>query len=274
MKWMAILTAASMGSTGGLVHAQEPLPEEEPAPLPLEYQVELIVFEYTGAGLGTTEDWRGADVEPPPGAGEQPGAEGELERDAEPGTALETGALSDSETPPESPTGIGPAAGDEPFPEEEEEPTPLRFAPAPEEALELGGALDELARSADYRPLVHTAWRQPGYPPEDAPPLDLARVADLPARLGGTATLFRSRFLHLRLQLELAADTGLPDTPVDAATPLEPVVYRLGESRKMRRGELHYFDHPRFGVLVKVTMVEPEPSLSMTGGDLRSAPDF
>lgn len=36
--------------------------------------------------------------------------------------------------------------------------------------------------------------------------------------------------------------------------------YRLNEQRRMRRDELHYFDHPQFGVLAKVSAYEPPPT--------------
>ena len=38
-----------------------------------------------------------------------------------------------------------------------------------------------------------------------------------------------------------------------------PESYRLTQNRRLRRGEIHYFDHPKFGVLAMVTAVEAEP---------------
>jgi hypothetical protein len=37
-----------------------------------------------------------------------------------------------------------------------------------------------------------------------------------------------------------------------------PVYYRIQENRILKNGELRYFDHPKFGVLAKVTRVEEE----------------
>jgi hypothetical protein len=33
----------------------------------------------------------------------------------------------------------------------------------------------------------------------------------------------------------------------------ETVVYRLNESRRIKVSETHYFDHPKFGALVRVS---------------------
>jgi hypothetical protein len=40
------------------------------------------------------------------------------------------------------------------------------------------------------------------------------------------------------------------------------VLYRLDETRRMRSGELHYFDNPRFGVIARVTPYGSDESTS------------
>ena len=47
-----------------------------------------------------------------------------------------------------------------------------------------------------------------------------------------------------------------------------PEVY-LAEARRLRSGELHFFDHPAFGVLVQIT---PEPLPDVTELDLTTLP--
>lgn len=99
---------------------------------------------------------------------------------------------------------------------------------------------DAMRRSSGYRPLLHWRWRQPGWERGQALPVRvLASAADGRPLLDGTLTLARSRYLHLH------ADLVYADPYVDA-----PVALR--EVRRMRSGELHYLDHPRFGVLVQV----------------------
>jgi hypothetical protein len=41
--------------------------------------------------------------------------------------------------------------------------------------------------------------------------------------------------------------------------------YRLVTSRQARSGELHYFDHPAFGVLVRITPVTVDPNNAAPG---------
>lgn len=103
-----------------------------------------------------------------------------------------------------------------------------------------------------------------------------------PERLRGTVRLQLQRFLNVELDLLVATDEPLPpeedvpgwyerrDTIIEevrmglldeaaAAARLdalqrEPqvVTFRLRESRQVRSGEVHYFDHPRLGAIVTV----------------------
>lgn len=59
---------------------------------------------------------------------------------------------------------------------------------------------------------------------------------------------------------QAAVLAGIPfnlDDAVDPGLPYEV----LSEVRRMRSGELHYLDHPSFGVLIRVDPVEPPPAL-------------
>jgi hypothetical protein len=87
-------------------------------------------------------------------------------------------------------------------------------------------------------------------------------------RLDGTASLSRSRFLHLAFAIEWREPTfdlsqapaaALPATSLDPeALPVEPapsgfLVHRLEQSRPVRSGRMEYFDSPVLGVLAWVT---------------------
>jgi len=121
-----------------------------------------------------------------------------------------------------------------------------------------------LRNSSGYTVLLHRAWRQVGY--------DAAHAIAYPIHTGiengkyslqGSVTLVRERYLHLDVDLMLtAADSAYPARYSEGAVS-EPV-YRLHENRRMRSRELHYFDHPRFGMIATVTPYdapedEPEP---------------
>ena len=87
-------------------------------------------------------------------------------------------------------------------------------------------------------------------------------------RLDGTVQLWRSRFLHVFLDLEyretgpwMAPDPASPESifdvqPDDALIPY--TVFALKQNRQVRSGRMQYFDTPQFGVLVLVTAIAPE----------------
>ncbi|MBD3670395.1 MAG: hypothetical protein HUJ29_06445, partial [Gammaproteobacteria bacterium] len=82
--------------------------------------------------------------------------------------------------------------------------------------------------------------------------------------IDGTIKLIRKRFLHIEVDLLYRAPYI-----EDAANPLAreqwPQAFRLIESRRMRSSELHYLDHPMFGVLILATpYVAPEPEEQAT----------
>jgi hypothetical protein len=121
--------------------------------------------------------------------------------------------------------------------------------------LKLGSEYRKLAAIPAYRPLLHAGWVQPGLPEADSEAFDLKTLGALNPR--GTVRVHLSRFLHITLYLTYQADSGAPI--FGASDGLSEVVlaprYRLSTTRSARSNELHYFDHPAFGVLVRVTPV-------------------
>ena len=45
----------------------------------------------------------------------------------------------------------------------------------------------------------------------------------------------------------------------------QKVLYEVKHSKKLRSGELHYMDHPKFGMLVKLTKAQKELSFPDNG---------
>lgn len=101
-----------------------------------------------------------------------------------------------------------------------------------------------LAASRKYRPLLHTAWRQPVLANKQAQPV--AVTAPDSAQVTGAVRLYRSRYLHLETDLLYRK---APEADSDAG-------FRLRDRRRMRSGDLTYFDHPAFGMLVVVSRLE------------------
>lgn len=132
-------------------------------------------------------------------------------------------------------------------------------------------------RQNHLRPLLHRRWRLP-VPPRDAPqPIYIATDTDEQspltasgfAKLEGYVHVTVGRYLHVAPTLWYHADTlgvmPLPFTGLDSrsiAMPKpDPLAHMaLNESRRVRSGDLHYLDHPKFGVIVRIDPVAiPEP---------------
>jgi len=142
-----------------------------------------------------------------------------------------------------------------------------------EDEYQLSDAIRQFELLDAYETILHTGWTQPTYPEEETPPIELQLFGELPDGLNGTLTLYLSRYLHLVIDLALDAPVEVVELPgedsffsfddarrqysrdFDAPAP-QPVRYRIQENRIVRNGEFRYFDHPKFGVLARVTRVE------------------
>ena len=132
----------------------------------------------------------------------------------------------------------------------------------PDSQFALNGVAGALQRSGAYQVLAHRLWRQSGYDRLSAVPYLLhATRGSAVYELDGSITLIRERYLHLAVDLTLTS---------------RDVLYQLDETRRMRSGELHYFDNPRFGVIARVTPYESDESVpedEAGAGEPTTAPD-
>ena len=135
---------------------------------------------------------------------------------------------------------------------------PLEFRFLSREELALRPAAARLGRLDAYTVLVHGGWVQEGLPEERARPFNIGLLGRFNPL--GSVQLHLSRFLHVTVALDYRAT---PPRPAAVRPPLPahdafleefslPPVYELRATRRTRIGELHYFDHPAFGLLVVV----------------------
>jgi len=230
------------------------------------YTVELVVFEHTGDAALASEHW--------PEVLGQPVIEGSIE-------------LSDPLTLPDT-------GDDDPAGNTSNLPYAYRLLALEERSLD--PLVSRLRRNRRYRPLLHRAWRQPGLDKKSAPTIHLhadlqsstsgdvgadnSSADALPATnqadgrfpfpenlqvftpadspwVDGSLRVYRERYLHAEADLlyyrprpqTVDASAGVPEAQVSA-------LFRLQESRRMRSGELHFLDHPLFGVLIKTDRFE------------------
>ena len=124
----------------------------------------------------------------------------------------------------------------------------------PESSHQLGNISYSLRQAPGYSVLYHSAWRQPAYDNRNAigHPVE-AGVRSGGKQLSGQIKLVRERYLHLDVDLLLASATAMTESSYmdgDSGSP----VYALNEKRRIKKsGKVHYFDHPRFGMLAIVT---------------------
>ena len=148
----------------------------------------------------------------------------------------------------------------------------FRFRLLKPEELTLQAAYAQLERLSAYEPLAHGGWVQDGLPEGEAAPFNLAYLGV--SNPAGTIKLHLSRFLHLTLNLDYRR-AGQESFAVRGPNPfalgeveLQPR-YTISTQRRARSGELHYIDHPLFGVLLRVT---PEPESEERDSELGSTP--
>ncbi|MBI5611925.1 MAG: hypothetical protein HY942_02485 [Gammaproteobacteria bacterium] len=107
----------------------------------------------------------------------------------------------------------------------------------------LAGSAAQLEKDGQYRVLFHQRWSQT----VDTKGGVKARRITGGTELDGLVKVYLSRYLHADVQLVLK------DTAVTGG-----VVHRIDEQRRVKSQEVHYYDHPRFGVLLTVNAPEKE----------------
>ena len=215
------------------------------------YQVEAVVFEYTEPDADN-EWWY-----------ENPGL---------PSRRQTIGLIMDT---------ADPVTGD--TPELADEADLMPYLALPKQDYRLGGVRRVLELSSVYRPLLHVAWQQPGLDVRDVRAIHLdntrfekktAEQDEPPAVedwnqpeyippvkvFDGIIRLRKSRFLHLDVDFAYFPDVleqpALESRDGTAGNVRLSTGYvRLAESRRVKPDELHYFDHPLFGLIVQVSKI-------------------
>jgi len=283
-----LLLAATAGSQQQTVPNAFQLETE--AEVVRRYSVEMIVFEYVGSAASSSEIFQPEEVPKP--------AIEDIFLDEVPAEFTDPfGGVNPQPLENELPLDIDLLAEDEAEPEfvllpGEEleeimtyEQAGLVFLDA--EEYQLHDTYEKLVELDAYRPLMHTAWMQPTLEKEATVALKLRRLGNPPLRLNGTVSLYLSRFLHLVIDLSLeekgpqrltARDERVrafgdrrsrPAFSFDPEFITPSTFYRIEEDRIVRNGELRYFDHPKFGVIARITRIEEDlPEQPDTTDDL------
>ena len=267
-------------TSGQVVFESEELSEEEVEEV-RRYTVEMIVFEYAESAVSGNEIFEVDEIlpeeEPYP---LQPRSFGD------PGTIFNSAAQVNAETPVAIDDAEYPAdesldflLPEEPELEQELEEIPSHILQTQLEVHDpdryaMVDIYQKLVRLDAYKPIMRAAWTQTTYEKEATLPIRLRRLGNAPLRLDGNLTLYLSRYLHLVVDLTIESEreqsaTGNVELPrsyggrrssgrydYGYGQEQKPIKYSISEDRIFRNGELRYYDHPRFGVLARVTRYE------------------
>ncbi len=142
-----------------------------------------------------------------------------------------------------------------------------------DEASVLSETVEKLHNSGSYRVLKHFAWRQPGLDSKNAKAVRINIGRTMPIYLPEDLSSYK-RFIPASAQPEPSRTRKITTTTVNGTLKVRlgrflhldarlvftdtenQKSYRLSQSRKMRSGEFHYIDNPRFGLLVKILPLE------------------
>ena len=152
------------------------------------------------------------------------------------------------------------------------------FKMLPASRYKLGGVNKNLKLSSDYRPVHHVAWQQPELTKSRAKKV---HIKNPEAKINGTVNLRGGHLLHLDVDMSYFVDLyteavtsfteenisiaggdiekiDVEEIEVDEEIIMSGTYAQMKETRRIKLNELHYFDHPLFGVIMRVTRLEVE----------------
>lgn len=163
----------------------------------------------------------------------------------------------------------------------------------PEDNYRLDGIYRVLRLSREYRPLYHISWQQPGLDGDQSKPVhlqanDVSNLYELtipaslvtepmpenfyePVELSIDGSLRIRSSLYLYVDLDMVLFRQAPEQESESngsiktieqtlqqMSEIDPVEYvRLVETRRIKLNELHYFDHPMFGIIIQISRYGP-----------------
>ena len=118
---------------------------------------------------------------------------------------------------------------------------------APAADTPLAAAATTLKNSGQHRVLAHLRWQQSAEAKSLSKPV---KIMSSENGLDGALRFYLSRFLLVDVGLTLKEAAG---GVISGGVENEGMIYRLNERRRVKLSETHYFDHPKFGALVRVS---------------------
>ena len=145
----------------------------------------------------------------------------------------------------------------------------------------LSAEVSKIARSRDFRVISTKSWFQNIKDKDAAELIFIDSDFFKGTRIFGFFQLYKERFLHFNTKLYLSELDPLftQDERLIAGKNVfndekeldiyeeknQKVLYEVVHSKKFRSGELHYVDHPKFGMLIKLTKAQKKISSPDSG---------
>ena len=145
----------------------------------------------------------------------------------------------------------------------------------------LSAEVSKIARSRDFRVISTKSWFQEIKDKDAAELIFIDSDFFKGTRIFGFFQLYKERFLHFNTKLYLSELDPLftqeerlmvgknlfnEEKELDVYEERnQKVLYEVVHSKKFRSGELHYVDHPKFGMLIKLTKAQKEISSPDSG---------
>ena len=138
----------------------------------------------------------------------------------------------------------------------------------------LGAEVSKIAKSRDFRVISTKSWFQNIKTLNGAELVFIDSGFFKGSRIFGFIQLYKERFLHFNSQLYFSElDPLIEQNPkfISGKNIFEDeiiidlfmeknqkILYEVKHSKKFRSGEIHYMDHPKFGMLIKLTKAQKE----------------
>ena len=145
----------------------------------------------------------------------------------------------------------------------------------------LSSEVSKIAKSRDFRVISTKSWFQNIKTLKDAELVFLDSGFFKGSRIFGYLQLYKERFLHFNSKLYFSElDLLIEQQPnfISGKNIFEDeiiidlfkeknqkILYEVNHSKKFKSGEIHYMDHPKFGMLIKLSKAQKEFSSADSG---------
>ena len=148
----------------------------------------------------------------------------------------------------------------------------ILFKLAPRESWTLENIYNRLDRIKVYQPIIWNGWYQSLNKEDSSQIVSIRRLKNTLGLLEGNLRLYESKRGKLRLALDMSMleentyqpeskeISNLENTNTSLESITELIRYPFSDDKEMKIDELRYFDHPKFGIIAKVTKITPPAS--------------